>query len=188
MLPECWDKHKSKFKLAFKKLTNRFCFSPMLTTGCVPAPREQTPQWGGPGSFEQIHNHQHRPPRAMQRNRGRAQKKPQHTTLPWTVRGISEQRGKSEELNCSIHVKIPSAGLADPSPIYRTHRRAGEMRALLLPIRIWLSAQHPVWSHLTTNKLLFQMCHFTFPWRALMYLNNIWGFRLGVGLFQKTKT
>lgn len=131
---------------------------------------------------------QRQPPRAMQPKRGCAQKKPQHMTLSWIVRGVPEQRQKSEELNCSIHVKIPSAGLTDPSHIYCTHRRAGERWALLLPIRIWLSAQHPIWSHLTTNKLLFQMCHFTFPWCALMYLNNIWGFRLGVGLFQKTKT
>lgn len=111
-------------------------------------------------------------------------KKTQHMTQSWTARDISERRGKHKELNCSVHVKMLSAGLTTLSHIYYTHRRAGERQILLQPIHIRPSAQEPVRNHLTTNKLLFQICHFTFRWRALMY-SNIWGFRLGVGLLKK---
>lgn len=98
---------------------------------------------------------------------------------------ISEQREKHKELNCSVHVKMLAAGLTNPSHIYYTHGKAEERQILLQPIRIRPSAQDPIWNHLTTNKLLFQICHLTFPWRALMYSNNICSFRLGVGLFSK---
>jgi len=61
---------------------------------------------------------------------------------------------------------------------------ARERRTLLQPTRSRASARDPAGSHRTANKLLFPMCHSTFPWRALMYSEVLdWG----VGLFKTKK-